>query len=210
MEVSVILTSVLLAAALTVDSFAAGVGLGAQGIRVPALSAVAAAGVGAVWLAAGAWVGRSAGQLFSVQAARIGSALLLFVMGGFKCFEGTIKLLLRRHGQRGQLGFSAFGLRFLLEVYLDPQRADANHSKTLGGCEAAGLGLVLSADNLAAGVSAGMEGLPLLPLLLLVSAMGAAFLFLGCAAARRLAGGRDRDLSLLGGAVLIGLGLLRL
>ena len=210
MGVGEVLTSAALAAALTVDCFAAGVGLGAQRIRVPALSAAAAAGMGAVWLAAGSWIGRSAGRLFPARAAGLGAALLLFVMGGFKCFEGTIKLVLRRHGQRGRLGFSAFGLRFLLEVYLDPQRADANRSKTLSGAEAAGLGLVLSADNLTAGISAGMEGIPLPGLLFLVTVMGAVFLFLGCAAAQRISAGRERDLSLVGGAVLILLGLLRL
>ena len=205
-----VLQSTMLAMALTVDSFAAGVGLGVQRIRVPLFSSAVASGVGALWLAAGGWIGQSARQFFPAQVARIGAALLMIAIGGFKLFEETIKLLLRRHGQKGKVGFSAFGLHFLLEVYLAPERADANRSKTLGGFEAVGLGLVLSADNLSAGVGAGMEGLPLFFVLILVAVLGAAFLFLGSLAACSASREKGRDLSLIGGMVLIGLGVLRL
>lgn len=205
-----LLWALALAAALSGDSFAAGLGLGAQGIRVPLASALLVAGLGTGCLAAGIGLGRLAGPALPAAAAKTAGALLLLALGAFKAGESGLKLALRRRGGRGSVRFALGGLRFLLDVYASPARADRDRSKRLSAGEALGLGAGLSADGLAAGLSLGLGGRAALPLLAATLALGAVLLKAGAAAARWAAGRLPFDLSPLAGAILMALALTRL
>ena len=201
-----LLWALALAAALSGDSFAAGLGLGAQGIRVPLASALLVAGLGTGCLAAGIGLGRLAGPALPAAAAKTAGALLLLALGAFKAGESGLKLALRRRGGRGSVRFALGGLRFLLDVYASPARADRDRSKRLSAGEALGLGAGLSAD----GLSLGLGGRTALPLLAATLALGAVLLKAGAAAARWAAGRLPFDLSPLAGAILMALALTRL
>ena len=63
--------------------------------------------------------------------------------------------LAARLAEQGPYTFSAWDLRFMLSVYADPTRADADRSGDLTVREAALLAAVLSVDGIATGLGAG-------------------------------------------------------
>lgn len=210
MDLSGFLPGLVLAAALTTDSFVAGLGLGAQEIRVPFFSALIVSVMGTGCLAASLLLGDLLEPVLSQSAAKTVSFLLLFGLGAFKFFESTLKIALRRHGGRGSVRFTALGLQFLLAVYACPEEADADHSKRLGALEAVSLGVGLSVDSLAAGLGAGLGSVAILPTLAASLLLGMGMLAAGSACARWAASRLPVDLSPVGGVLLIALAVLRL
>ena len=117
---------------------------------------------------------------------------------------------LRRHGggQR-EFRFSALRLHFILQIYADPEEADADDSRVLSLREAAALAAALSLDGLAAGFGSGLTGSGTALLLVLSFAATAGAVSFGCRTGARLARGARRDLSWAGGALLLLLAAVR-
>lgn len=205
-----ILSAIALSMALTVDSFVAGLGLGSQKIKIPAISAFAASAIGTGFLIAALGMGRILAPVLPARGAKIAGFVLLFALGMFKFFESSLKIFLRRQGGARSLRFRVFGIRVLLELYADPRTADRDFSKQLSVGEALGLGVALSLDNFAAGIGAGLGNPPILMVSGLVLLIGMGMLLLGGKIARTAGKRIKGDLSPLGGLLLILLALFRL
>jgi len=201
----------LLAAAISVDALAASFAYGSQKIRVGLRALIVisliCSGILGLTLYLGEWIGGFIGE----GTAAALSFTILFTLGITRIFDSWLKRWIRRRGDGGgQIKFSAFRLKFILQVYADPQSADADGSRTLSSGEAATLAFALSLDGIAAGLGAGLMGAGA------GLATGMAFVLtlvavtLGCRLGDRFAAGRNRDISWLGGALLIALAVLAL
>lgn len=188
MSFSVVLGALALSAALSLDSLLAGAGLGSGGVRITPGAALAAGAAGGGAIGLSLLAGRAALPFLPPWVARTAGFAILFGLGAFKLFEGTIKLLLRRAGGRRQLNFSCLGLGVLLDLYLVPQHADADRSCVLTTREGALLGIVLALDGLCAGLGAGLGGAPILLVPALCTLLGALGLRLGAGLGAALSG----------------------
>lgn len=95
-------------------------------------------------------VGSRLGALGAV--AQITGAVLLILLGAGKLAGSWLRSLAARLAEQGPYTFSAWDLRFMLSVYADPTRADADRSGDLTVREAALLAAVLSVDGIATGL----------------------------------------------------------
>jgi len=205
------LEAILLAVALSVDALLAAFAYGSQNIKIPTGSLVVlglvCSGILGVTLHLGTQIG---GFLGEGTAAGISFAIL-FGLGLFRIFDSWFKHWLRKRGSTGgQIKFSAFRLNFILQVYVDPEAADRDHSRTLSAGEAAALAIALSLDGIAAGLGAGLVGAAV------GLTVGATFLFtiaavaLGCKLGVRVAGRMQTDISWISGGLLILLAVLQM
>lgn len=200
----------LLVAALSLDTLFACVAYGAQRIRMPLGSRAVVAAVGSGFMGLSLLLGRLLDYLLPDGSIQWIGFLALMVMGCLNLFEHLIKGTLKRFTHDGQtVRFHCFDLSFVLKVYIDNTKADLDQSKRLSPGEALLLALPLSADSLITGLSltsAWPFSLLLLAFSFLCGMLAAA---LGNWAGCRIGGGR-RDLSWLGGVILILLAIAKL
>lgn len=206
-----VMQAFLLAAALSVDTFAACFAYGAEKIRIPFSSVLVISGVCSAILAVSLLLGRVLLPMIPDSVTHIICFLLLLMLGLIKLFDSSLKALIRRHANlRRQLRFSILSLHFILDIYADPEKADCDRSRSLSSAEAAALAVALSLDGLAAGFGAGLSAPGIAAALMFSMLMGVAAVLIGSLAGRRLAERSSLNLSWLGGAILILLAFLKL
>ena len=208
-----LLKSLLLAAALSVDAFAASFAYGADRIRIPPLSGLVVAGVCTGVLAFSLTAGQLIAPLLPEGFPKTAGFICLFILGGIKLFDSGLKAVARRISSScREVRFRLFSLRFILQIYGDCIKADQDCSRRLSAGEAAALAAALSLDGLAAGFGAGMHlaGLGALLQTLLISLLTTlAAVGLGSLLGRRLAQKLSFDVSWVSGAMLILLAFLK-
>lgn len=123
-------------AALSADTFAAGLAYGAGGIRLPPASLAAASAVSSLVLGLSMLAGRLAGTSLPAGAVKVFGFLILALLGLWK-------LLVHSGGKKAE-------------------EADKNKDRLVSLPEALTLGAALSADSLAAGIGAVALNTPLL------------------------------------------------
>ena len=205
------LEALLLVVALSLDAFVASFAYGAQRIRIPYSSAAIISVICTAMLA----VSLLAGSLlrpFLPQSLTKGLCFaILFLLGLVKLCDSTIKTLIRKHKRmHRQVSFSLFSLKFILDVYADPEKADRDGSRELSPAEAASLAVALSLDGLAVGFGAALMQVNFLMVMLFSLAVGMLAVRLGGKIGNRAAQKLPYDLSWLSGALLIVLAILKL
>ena len=203
--------ALLLVVALSLDAFVASFAYGAQRIRIPYSSAAIISVICTAMLA----VSLLAGSLlrpFLPQSLTKGLCFaILFLLGLVKLCDSTIKTLIRKHKRmHRQVSFSLFSLKFILDVYADPEKADRDGSRELSPAEAASLAVALSLDGLAVGFGAALMQVNFLMVMLFSLAVGMLAVRLGGKIGNRAAQKLPFDLSWLSGALLIVLAILKL
>lgn len=205
------LEALLLVVALSLDAFVASFAYGAQRIRIPyssvAIISVICTAMLAVSLLAGSLL-----RPFLPQSLTKGLCFaILFLLGLVKLCDSTIKTLIRRHKRmHRQVSFSLFSLKFILDVYADPEKADRDGSRELSPAEAASLAVALSLDGLAVGFGAALMRVNFLLVMLFSLVVGMLAVRLGSKVGNRAAQKLPFDLSWLSGALLIVLAFLKL
>ena len=206
-----IINILLLVTALSIDAFVAGFAYGVDKIRIPFVSMAIIGGLSAISLMVSLLPGRGILSELPPGFARFISIALLLVVGFLKLFDGTIKCIIRRkESVKKQLDFHVFDLRFLLTIYADPNKADADQGGMLSAKEACSLGIALSIDSIAAGVGAGIAEVPIMIPVLLAFVMGAAAIGTGMLLGNRVAAKYSLDISWIGGLLLILLSVLKM
>ena len=99
------------------------------------------------------------------------------MIGLSSLFQGTIKSFLGTY-KRKKLSFEYSGISFVLDIYLDETKADADNSKLLSLKEALYLAVALSIDSLASGFALGISIVQPLPVLVISSFLGSRVLSL--------------------------------
>lgn len=204
------LPALLLSLASSVDAFAASFSYGTARIEIPRASLLAVSAICASTLAFSHLLGGLLAPFLPAELTRSLGVLILAALGLCKLFDSSLKRWIRRRsGRSREFRFSALRLHFILQVYADPQEADADDSRVLSPREAAALAAALSLDGLAAGFGAGLAGGGAVVILVLAFAATAGAVFLGCRLGRRVACRTERDLSWVGGALLLVLAAVR-
>lgn len=207
---TIILESLVLVTALSIDAFVACFAYGTNKIKIPFLSAAIMDGISAIILLIFLLLGKVISPLLPENLIRIFCFAILFGLGIVKLFDSSLKALIRKSGQNApEFHFSLMQFSFILTVYADPDKADMDQSHTLSPREAVSLGVALSLDSAAVGFGAGV--LPLhVPLTILLSlVVGACAILLGCLLGNKIAEKLSLNLSWLSGILLIVLAFMK-
>lgn len=181
----------VLAFSLSIDAFTAGFAYGSKKITIPmrsvqVINMICAAMMGLALLC-GAWLKPFLPEQLAVWLA-FG---ILLTIGLSKLMDGLVKSVIRRHARiNKQIKFSFFSMKFILNMYADPEDADADVSGSISPAEAAALAVSLSLDGIAVGFGASLVDVNGLAVVLwsLLSNMGAILLgrYVGHKAADKL------------------------
>ncbi|MGN0667002.1 MAG: hypothetical protein ACI4KF_10810 [Huintestinicola sp.] len=138
----------LIGAATSADIFAAAVGIGASGIKLPMRSSLAAVVTGAAVLWAASSLSGAAAAFISAPAAVLAARMILAVMGLREIFGDSIKKL-----------FSSRKETLSFRLISDGASADSDLSRSISVREALVMGFALSADSAVSGLGAGLGGM---------------------------------------------------
>lgn len=205
------LEALVLVVALSLDAFVASFAYGTRRIKIPfpsvAVISVVCTAMLAVSLLAGSLLrpflpqGLTQGLCFAI----------LFLLGITRLCDSAIKTLIRRHKRmHRQVSFSMFSLKFILDVYADPEKADRDGSRVLSPAEAASLAVALSLDGLAVGFGAALMQVNFVLVMAFSLVVGMLAVRLGGRIGNKAAQKLPFDLSWLSGALLIVLAVLKL
>lgn len=199
-----ILEAVLLASSLSLDAFLASFAYGSQKIKIPLASVLmidlVCSGILGISLFLGNWVR----PYLSPQISSVVCFLILFLIGMVKLLDNITKSLIRKHGGLSKnIRFSFCNLKFVLNVYADPEKADVDASKSLSMAEAVSLAVALSLDGMAVGFGAALGDVNSLAVFFSSLVAGAIAVLLGARVGNKLASKLRFNISWLSGAVLI-------
>lgn len=200
---------VILALAVSLDSFLAGVTYGAGAIRIPLASLAVVGLVTLVCSAAPMLLGGLVSAVVAPALAVWFGSALLFLLG---LWNITQEYLFKKLAAPAA-GTDRLDLRLgkiIVSIMADPEYVDFDRSKTISPHEALYLGIALGLDNMAAIFGACLIGaLPIYtPLVMALIQMS--LVWLGTSLATALALGTERRLSYLPGAVLVLIAVFRL
>ena len=145
-----ILEPLVLVTALSVDAFVASFAYGTNQIKIPFRSVAVISGICSAILGVSLFLGSLVRPFMPEHLAGVLCFSILFLLGIAKLCDSAIKSLIRRsQGIHKKISFSAMHLRFILDVYANPENADSDCSKSLSAVEAAPLAIALSLEGLA-------------------------------------------------------------
>lgn len=201
-----VLEAAVLASSLSLDSFTAGFAYGSKKIRIPMLS------VQIITLICSAVTGLSlfAGVILKPyipsRLTLIIAFAILFIIGATKLLDSITKSIIRKYSSLSkELKISMFNFKFILNVYADPECADADDSKTISPAEASALALSLSLDGMAVGFGAALMNVSPLAVFLWSLITNAAAIIIGCHIGNKIAKKLPFNISWISGAALIAL-----
>lgn len=205
-----ILETALLVVALSVDSFIASFAYGTNKIKIPLISVLIINVICSLTLALSLFLASIISPLIPPMVTKVFCFVILFILGFIKLFDSSIKTLIRKHkGLKKQIKFSMLSLNFILDIYADPEDADADYSRELSPLESVSLAIALSLDGLAAGFGAGLVNFNLLEVIVFSLVFGIFAVFLGCRLGNKVAEKLSVNISWLSGLLLVFLGILK-
>lgn len=191
--------SLLLVIAVSADGFAAAIGLGSAGIKVPFKSSFVIAAIGTVSLLVSVLFADILQNIIPEGICTWLSFSLLMILGLYNLFQKKIRKLLRRKSEKNNLA---------IKIFLDETEADKDKSKTLSPAEAVALSVALSADSVVTGISAGLVTVNVCVLVTTSFCLGIASIVFGSKIGRKLAEKTSIELGWLCGIILIVLAVL--
>ncbi len=152
-----ILEAVILASALSMDSFVASFAYGSNKIKIPMSSVWVIDITCGFILGVSLFLGSLVRQYIPPSLTTILCFLILMCLGMIKLLDSITKSIIRKYGAiRRNYNFSLCNFRFVLNLYADPEAADVDNSKVISPKEAASLSLALSLDGIAVGFGAAL------------------------------------------------------
>ncbi|NYB73794.1 sporulation membrane protein YtaF [Sedimentibacter hydroxybenzoicus DSM 7310] len=206
-----LLEAASLASALSIDAFIASFAYGSNKIKVPMLSIqiinLVCSCILGISIVAGTLIKQYIPDWLTIAIC----FTILFVLGVTKLLDSIIKSFIKKYNNfNKEISFSMFNLKFILNLYANPEDADIDASRTISPMEAASLAIALSLDGFTVGFGAALGNINGLAVFLssLITDMVAVVLgvYLGNKIARKL----YFNLSWLSGIVLIILAFLKL
>ncbi|MBS4199941.1 sporulation membrane protein YtaF [Bacillus sp. FJAT-49732] len=171
---------ILLAMAISLDSFSTGLAYGLRKMKIPLKSILIIASCTAVSLGLAMFGGQLIVNMLSpMMASRIGGAILILI-GAWVVYQffKTEKEHVLTH-EKIVLNWEIKSLGIVINILKKPTRADFDGSGTITGVEALILGTALSLDAFGAGIGAAMLGFSPLLLSGLAALMSSIFLLCG-------------------------------
>ena len=175
------LTLLILALAVSIDSFSVGFTYGLRKMRIPFKSIMIIAGCSAVTLMIAMFIGHLIGQFLSPALAEKIGGIILIVLGGWIIYQffrpDKEKDVLLHEKIIVNLEIKSLGL--VIHILRKPMSADFDKSGTITGLEAFMLGMALSLDAFGAGIGAVMLGFSPVYMALSVAVLSSLLVFLG-------------------------------
>lgn len=175
-----VLSMLVLALALSLDSFNVGTTYGLRNMNIPLSSITIIAACSGVMIMLSMSIGEMLENVVSQDGLNgIGGAILI-VIGGWallQSFRPHANQTRERHPYIVNLKIKKLGI--VIRIIREPMTADMDQSGSISGIEAFLLGLALSFDAFGAGIGAALVGYPPVWTALIVSCMSALFLWLG-------------------------------
>lgn len=173
----------LLAFALSLDSFSVGFTYGLRKMVLPLKSVLIIATCSAISLMIAVSIGHGLAKIFSPNITASLGGFILIALGAWVLYqffrpekEKDAELL---EHEKLIINFEIRSLGIAINILKKPMTADFDHSGTITGIEAFMLGFALSIDAFGAGIGAAMLGFSPLYLALSVAVMSSLFLLLG-------------------------------
>lgn len=202
---------ITLVAAISIDAFVTALGYGVENISIPTKSALIIHIINIACISASLFLGEYISMYIPKNITVIVGAIILFIMGVTKLFDGIIKNALQKTDNfKKDICFSLKSLKFILSVYADPKSADADSSKTLSPKEAAVLAITLSIDSFPVGVGLGLSTAPYIYVILLAIIADEFAIRSGHLLGKKTAKHTHADISWAGGALLIAMSLIKI
>lgn len=201
-----ILEAAMIASALSIDSFTAGLAYGSNKIKLPFRSVmiinVVCSSILGIALFAGAFISSYLPHWLTVTV----SFTILVIIGIIKLLDSITKSIIRKHSNISKkFTLSILNFNFILNLYANPEKADLDQSNSLSPYEAVLLAISLSFDGIAIGLGAGIIQVNVLAVILWSLITDALFLMCGHVVGTKIAQKLPFNISWISGIVLIGL-----
>lgn len=198
------LEALLLAVVLSIDVFAVSFAYGSSKIKIPFKSIMIITVIGSVILGLSIYLGALLLPFFPVGIADALSFIILFTLGLIKIFDSIIKKLIRKYSDASKkVEFSVFNLKFILNVYASPEKADLDNSRIISPKESVIVAIAVAMDAFALGFGAGLADVNHLQIIAFSLIIDVAAVLLGCFIGGKIAQKSPINLSWLGGVILI-------
>lgn len=204
-KISISLEALLLATILSIDIFAVSFAYGSSKIKIPLKSIMIITIIGSVILGLSIYLGTFILPFMPEGVAEAVSFIILFTLGLVKIFDSVIKGYIRKRGEGSpkKVEFSAFNMKFILNVYADPEKADVDKSRIISAKEAIAVAIAVAMDAFALGFGAGLIDVNHLQIIAFSLVIDVFAVVLGCFVGGKIAQKSRINLSWLGGVILI-------
>lgn len=196
--------ALLLAIVLSIDLFAVSFAYGSSKIKIPFKSILIITIIGSGILGLSIFLGSLLLPFIYVETAGIISFVILFSLGLIKIFDSVIKRFIRKRRQMSKkMEFSIFNLKFILNVYANPEKADADHSRIISPREAVVVAIAVALDAFALGFGAGLLEVNYFQIITFSLMIDVVAVLLGSFIGGKIAQKFSANLSWFGGVILI-------
>lgn len=201
----------LLVFALSIDSFVACFAYGTNKIKIPFSSVMAIDIISVSIFAIALFLGSTIGNFIPAEITKFICFTILLILGLFKLFDSTFKSFIKKNRDMDKsINFSIFNLNFILQVYVDPEYADCDFSKSISIRESFALSLALSVDALAAGLGVGITNINYTAVLIVFFIFNLIVMLFSSKLGERISDKLSFDISWLSGLLLIVLAVLKI
>lgn len=178
-----IIPLLLLALAVSIDSFNVGLTYGMRKVKIPLHAIFIIASCSAVALYISAYIGSHFGKILSSSTMDTVGGCILIALGGWALVHffrdpdekaETVEKV-RKTKEKVLMKFELKSMGVVIQILKKPMAADLDKSGTITGLEAVLLGIALSLDAFGAGLGASMLGFSPLLLAITVGMMSAFF-----------------------------------
>lgn len=180
-EMSQFATLILLAFAVSLDSFSVGFTYGMRKMKLPFKSIITIACCSAVTMAAAMGLGKSISLFVSpIIADRLGGIILVLI-GAWVLYQffRPSQQATEQNEEKVLVKVEIKSLGLVINILKKPMVADLDKSGTITGMEAFLLGLALSLDAFGAGIGAALLGYSPFVMALMVALMSSLFVYTG-------------------------------
>lgn len=206
-----ILESILLVSALSLDAFVASIGYGSNKIKIPFASVMVISVVCSSFLAISLLFGSVVKKFIPGSVTSIISFLILILLGIYNLFQSLVKNYIKKNSSSDKrLKIKLFDLRVVIDIYVDETKADFDHSNNLNPKEALYLATALSLDSLAVGFGSSLGTVNYIEVILLSFFTSMVAIWLGLFIGRKFAEKSKVNISWLSGALLIILAIMKI
>ncbi len=207
-----VLSVIVLGLAVSIDNFGTGMTYGLRKVRIPFSSVITIGICSAISLFVGLMSGYIGSHFLNSESASKLGGVILIGIGLYTLYNFFKKeTVLKSHSSDALFHWEIKSFGIVINIMRKPLTADFDGSGSINGFEAVFLGIALSLDAFAVGISSAFMQLSYLPLIITTFIMSTAFLQLGIVSGSRLAEKNFlQKLAFLPGVVLILIGLMKL
>ncbi|MBY0099037.1 sporulation membrane protein YtaF [Mesobacillus maritimus] len=208
-----IVSLLLLAFAVSLDSFSVGFTYGLRNVKIPLKSIITIAICSAGVLIVAMTIGEALGEVLPEEIAGKLGGFILILLGAWILYQffRPEQIESPDDDEKTLINLEIQSLGIVINILKKPMSADFDRSGTITGIEALMLGMALSLDAFGAGIGAAMLGFSPFALAVAAAVMSSTFVFAGMRAGIFLSGySWVQKISFLPGLLLIIVGIFKL